>query len=97
MVASLAEEPQLVNGDAMPFLAMFLSYLLRFDDIFDEPLSASLLAQCLGRLYEEYGLKYIGLIENIDAPDSQRQFISIYVANIQLKEMTHANYSRSTG
>jgi len=97
MVAGLMGEPQLANEDAMRFLATFLSYLLRLDSIFGEPLSAPLLAHSLGRMYEKHGLKYIGLIEAIDVPDSHRQFISIYVANIQLKEITHANYSRSTG
>jgi hypothetical protein len=97
MVSGLIEEPQLANEDAMRFLARFLSYLLRLDNIFGEPLSAPLLAYCLGHLYEKHGLRYIGLIAAIDVPDSHRQFISIYVANIQLKEITHANYSRSTG
>lgn len=97
MLTGLMEDSQLANKDVIRFLSTFLSYLLRLDKIFSEPLSAPLLAHCFARLYEKYGLKYIDLIEAIDVPDSHRQFITIYIANIQLKEITDANYSQIIG
>ena len=96
MVAGLAEEPQAEEGAAR-FIDSFLTYLSRLDRIFGEPVSGPLLARCMGRLYENHGLTYVGQIDEMDVPDDVREQMRLKVVNLQLKEMTHAHYSRVIG
>jgi hypothetical protein len=97
MVASLTEEPQAQGESASRFLGNLLTYLCRLDQIFGEPLSGPLLAQIMGRLYEQYRLAYVGLIDEINVVDRVRQQMRLQVVNLQLKEMIDAHYSRTAG
>jgi len=97
MVVGLTGEQLGQDGDDIRFLGGFLTYLCRLDQIFGEQVSGPLLALCMGRLYENHGLTYVGLIDEMNIPDAHREFMHLYVANQQLKEMTDAHYSRSIG
>ncbi|MGO9613518.1 MAG: DEAD/DEAH box helicase [Dissulfurispiraceae bacterium] len=97
MVDDLSDETKHNNESALHFLTGVLSYLSRLDILFGEPLSAPLMAQCVGSLYEKHGLTYIKLIDDMSVSNDHRQLIHLYVTNLQLKEMTNANYSRIIG
>lgn len=97
MVAGVTEEPQAQGDSASRFLGSFLTYLCRLDQIFGEPLSGPLLGLIMGRLYEQHKLAYVGLIDEMNVLDGVREQMRLQVLNLQLKEMTNANYSRTTG
>lgn len=80
----------------LQFLTSFLSYLTILDKVFGENLiSASLIASCLGELYRKRPLVAFSLINSMNVTDDYRQFMTLFIANQQLKEITHAQYSRT--
>jgi ATP-dependent DNA helicase RecQ len=93
MVADLKGE----KSSAFEFLGGFMTYLCRLDKIFGEPVSASLLVLCIGRLYENHRLAFIGLIDQIKVPADVKDLMRLQVVNIQVKEIIDAGYSRVTG
>jgi hypothetical protein len=97
ILAGLTEDPQAQGESAFRFLGSFLTYLCRLDHIFGEPLSGPLLGLIMGRLYEQHKLAYVGLIDEMNVVDGVREVMRLQVVNLQLKEMTNAQYSRTTG
>lgn len=97
MVTGFAGDGQAQDGGAAGFLGSFLTYLCRLDQIFGDSVSAPLLGRCMGRFYESHGLKYVGLIDQMNVVDSVREQMRMQVVNLQIKEMTDAHYSRITG
>jgi hypothetical protein len=94
LVAGLTNESSLDPPAASQFLMEFLQYTLRLDEVFGEELSASLQALSVGRIYERQGMDFLGIIENIEVPDTHRDLIHLHVANLQLKKLENANCSR---
>ena len=82
---------------AIEFLDGFLTYICRLDKIFGEPVSGSLLAGCIGRLYEHQRLGYLGLIDQINVPANVSDLMRLQVVNLQVKEIINADYSRVIG
>jgi ATP-dependent DNA helicase RecQ len=82
---------------AIEFLDGFMTYLCRLDKIFGEPVCGSLLADCIGRLYEHQRLGYLGLIDQINVPANVSDLMRLQVVNLQVKEIINADYSRVTG
>jgi hypothetical protein len=79
----------------LQFLASFLSYLTILDKVFGEGLiSAPLIASCLGEIYKKRSFVTFSLIKSMNVTDDYRQFMTLFIANQQLKEITHAQYSR---
>lgn len=93
MVADLKGDKSTANE----FLDGFMTYLCRLDKIFGEQVSGSLLADCMGRLYERQRLVYLGLIDQINVPADVRDLMRLQVVNLQVKEIINADYSRVTG
>ena len=92
MVTGLREDSQLQNESTVRFLGSFLSYQCRLDKIFGEPLSGPLLANIMGRLYKQHKLTYMGLIDEMNLDDHVRNHLRLHVANLQLREITDADY-----
>lgn len=97
MIAGLTNESPIQNGSASRFLGGFLTYLCRIDTIFGEPLSGPLLGLCMSYFYKHYKLSYVGLIDTMNVAESVREQMRLHVANLQLKEITDAKYSRIIG
>lgn len=96
MVQSLREDPQVSDTALRTFLAGYLSYLSRLDNLYDaRSISTEILMRAVGTLYDTYGVEYATFIQELSVPDDTRDILTLTVIVKQIKEVSDAaKYSR---
>jgi ATP-dependent DNA helicase RecQ len=95
MVQSLREDPQVSDTALRTFLAGYLSYLSRLDNLYDASISTEILMRAVGTLYDTYGIEYATFIQELSVPDDTRDILTLTVIVKQIKEVSDAaKYSR---
>jgi len=97
IITDLSENSELDTNSALQFLSSLISCFTQLDKVFNEDLSLELQGQCIAHLYEKYRMKYIETIDIMDVDEDTREFLHLFLANIQLKEITNAKYAQTTG
>lgn len=83
--------------EAIGFMGKLLTSFSRLNSIFGGNESNVLLSRTMGRLYERYGLLFVGLIDQMGVTEQVREQMRLQVVNLQIKEIVNANYSRIIG
>lgn len=95
MVTGFSVDQQFSAGAGGRFLASFMNYLCRLDNIFGDPVCSPLIAECMGRLYKRHGMRYLEIVDEM--PAGVREHAGMMVVNLQLGEIIDANCSRVIG
>jgi len=96
MVQSLRNDPQVDDTVLRTFLAGYLSYLYRLDNLYGANISAEILMLVVGTLYDTYGVEYATLIQELSVPEDIRDILTLAVIVKQIKEVNDAaKYSRT--
>ena len=96
ILTTLHEDSGLDYKTTVTFLVGLLSDLTRLDAELKEELSLSLLCALATRLYKKFNLEYLTILDQKSLPKEHCEAMHLQVANIQLKEIVDAKYSRST-
>jgi ATP-dependent DNA helicase RecQ len=97
IIQGLKEDVNLSAVLSHKFITSLINAFKRLDDVFGQELSSPLVLRLFKHLYTKYRMEFTGLIDSIDITPEERDHIRLHVANLQLKEITNANYSRITG
>ena len=95
MVLNLINETQISDESSVEFLSEFLSYLVTLDDVFGGNPSVELISTCTSDLFQNHGMRFIIVIDELEVPESHRQYARMKIINTQLKELVYARYSRA--